>query len=266
MHPNTKWRPSVGRTANLLTEKRVPLPTANRFTSLQVEVLPDLEYGPVSGKPEDQEARDSYTPACHAKSSQVSEITNVISNKDHDLFRIKGLINSHQATFLIDSGSTHDFLSEQFARNHKIKQVQTSDTFHVTLADGSMSERPLCKTSDLKLTIDSHGERQSFTIFPLHRYDAILGKPWLTRYNPCIDFRTNKIKLSSLSSPITAAASVPQDQHSPTLVESMLLSGGRASRELRRGGKGILAWVSPINGIHASPTVDVKGERWHELD
>ena len=71
--------------------------------------------------------------------------------------------------------------------------------------------------------MDGHGERQSFTVFSLQRYDAILGKPWLTRHNPGIDFRTHEIKFSSSPSTITAVASTSPTQHSS--VESLFISG-----------------------------------------
>ena len=60
-------------------------------------------------------------------------------DKEHDLLRIEGRINGHKAIFLVNSGSTHDFLSEDFVNMHNIQKIQVDDTLHVTLADGSTS-------------------------------------------------------------------------------------------------------------------------------
>ena len=209
-----------------LAERHTPLSTDNRFASLSVEdTIVD-----------DELTVEVPTTSNNRPSPGMCEITNVNVDKEHNLLRIEGRIDGHKAIFLVDSGSTHDFLSEDFVNKHSIQKVD--DTLHVTLADGFTSEQPLRKTGDLKVNMDGHGERQSFTVFSLQRYDAILGKPWLTRHNPGIDFRTHEIKFSSSPSTITAVASRSPTQHSS--VQSLFLSGSRASRELRRGGSGVL--------------------------
>ena len=164
------------RKVDLLAERHTPLSTANRFALLSVEdTIVD-----------DELTVEVPTTSNNRPSPEMCEITNVNVDKEHDLLLIEGRISGHKAIFLVDSGSTHDFLSEDFVHKHNIQKVD--DTLHVTLADGSTSEQPLCKTGDLKVNMDGHGERQSFTVFSLQRYDAFLGKPWLTRHNPGIDF------------------------------------------------------------------------------
>ena len=171
----------------------------------------------------------NLTDAVSAPTSNSSEIINVIAGTEHDSLLIDGKINGHRATFLVDTGSTHDFNSESFVQRHRIQTNQSSDNLHVALADGATSDRPLRQTGNLKLNFGGHSETQVLTIFPLHRCDAILGKPWLTRHNPVIDFRTHEIKIptATLSEPVLATARPPPDPGVPPRhlisAESMLI-------------------------------------------
>ena len=86
-------------------------------------------------------------------------------------------------------------------------------------------------------------------MFPLHRYDAILGKPLLTRNNPDINFRTNEVRLNSNGLPCASPS-----QNEPTApVEAMFISGRQARHALRSGDEGVLAWVSVEDGIGKEP-------------
>ena len=43
----------------------------------------------------------------------------------------------------------------------------------------------------------SFNDKMDFTVFPLQKYDAILGMPWLEKHNPKIDFKNKSVKLQS---------------------------------------------------------------------
>ena len=45
-----------------------------------------------------------------------AQVTSVNVETEHELLRVEGKINGRRALMLIDSGSTHDFIAEQFAR------------------------------------------------------------------------------------------------------------------------------------------------------
>ena len=51
--------------------------------------------------------------------------------------------------------------------------------FSVTLADGRTASETRTCTVPLTVKIADESEKQSFTVFPLAKYDVILGKPWL---------------------------------------------------------------------------------------
>ena len=97
-------------------------------------------------------------------------------------------INGHRAVALIDSGSTHDFISEDFARKISLATDVLPETSHVKLADGSSMSRPLEVALFVKVVIKDFNDIQQLTGYPLTKYDVILGKLWQTRHNPKINF------------------------------------------------------------------------------
>ena len=165
---------------------------------------------------------------------------------EHDLLRVEGRIDGRRAIMLIDSRSTHDFISEAFVQRNGLVTESKDETLKVTLADGSSTSSGLKRTGPVKVIVKDFSDTQSFTVFPLSRYDAIMGKPWLTRHNPDINVQTNEVKLNGeplVAKPPSGQNSDTEHQESPP-IESMLISGSQASRELRKGAQGILAWVN----------------------
>ena len=67
----------------------------------------------------------------------------------------------------------------------------------ITLTDGRTTSEPRLTTLPLKVKLADENERLNFTGFPMTRYDVILGRSWLTKNNPQINYRTNQVKLES---------------------------------------------------------------------
>ena len=160
--------------------------------------------------------------------------------KDHELLRLNGKINGCQAHMLLDSGSTHDFVSAEFVRRHEIPTEPGKGTFKVTLADGTSSEHQHQVTQQVKVVVGDFSEQRRFTILPTCSVDVILGKPWLTRHNPDINFRTNEIVLNSDSLPVSQEEPMIS---SDSPCECNIISGKQARHELRAGGQGYLTMV-----------------------
>jgi hypothetical protein len=49
------------------------------------------------------------------------------------------------------------------------------------------------ETGDLTIDINDHKEMISFDVMKLGKYEVILGIPWLSKHNPKINWKTNKI-------------------------------------------------------------------------
>eukprot|EP00117_Sycon_ciliatum_P021906 scpid88865/ scgid19056/ len=172
-----------------------------------------------------------------------AHISSIAIDNVHELLRVDGKINGRRATMLIDSGFTHDFISQSFVERHQFSTASSTEPLNVALADGTSSSRPMVTVGPVKLVVKNFGEDQHFTVFPLVNYDAILGKPWLTCNNPNIDFRTNQVHVKSET--VVAKASHPSiTSSSDKPIESLFISGSQASHALRAGAQGYLAWVS----------------------
>ena len=95
----------------------------------------------------------------------------------------------------------------------------------------------------LKVVIKDFSDDQLFTVFPLTRCDIILGKPWLTRNNPTINYKTNEVQLHC--EPFIADSyTVRQGGEDHSQLESFLIPGRSASRALRHGATGFLAYIT----------------------
>ena len=121
-----------------------------------------------------------YVEEAIGRKAQVSNVTLDTDTTEHDLLRIEGKINGQKAWMLIDSSSTDDFFSLDFAQKNKLEIESLEGTLCVSLANGRNSHYPSLR-ADMKVAVGSLSERQTFMVIPLTNYDVISGKPWLFR-------------------------------------------------------------------------------------
>jgi hypothetical protein len=96
--------------------------------------------------------------------------------------RLQGYIAAHKAYMLIDSGSTHSFISQQLAASIPGWTVLTNP-IQVRVANGSIIH---C-THQLKHQVwgvSGYTFNTTFKIIPLNSYDIILGMDWLQQHSP----------------------------------------------------------------------------------
>ena len=98
---------------------------------------------------------------------------------------------------------------------HQIQAVAGEGQFAVTMADGRTRTESLKRTTPVTLVLPDLREELVFTVFPLARYDAILGKPWLSMNNPtiAINYSTNEVQVGcgkSWSARTDSRPAVPQ--------------------------------------------------------
>ena len=180
------------------------------------------------------------------KTIRNPEISNVNQEgKDNELLRFNEKINGHAAVILIDSGSTHDLISEESVF---IQAVAGEGQFAVTMADGRTRTESLKRTTPVTLVLPDLSEELVFTVFPLARYDAILGKPLLSMNNPTINYSTNEVQVGSgksWSARTDSRSSSPAVALSPQPdVQQNFISGKQARHALRKGEEGFMVWVT----------------------
>ena len=144
-----------------------------------------------------------------------------------------------KARALIDSGATHNFVSESWIERSKAATQQTERTIAVTLADGRRQVTPERKTlKSQKWCISELCWQESMTVISLSGYDMILGKPWLAEHNPVIDFSRNTIKVRAGEATFHLLAERSQPRKDDHFVDACvveLMSIKQARKALKRG-------------------------------
>ena len=138
----------------------------------------------------------------------------------HDLPTTKLRVGKAIATCLIDSGTTHNFITENWVEKAKLTTMESSEQIAITLADGRdlvLKQRTTCV---LSLDLGGYLWRQTFTVILMAVYDIILGKPWHSDSQPQVKFKKNLIKL--------------QDKHTTRHITVRCLSSKNDRQEEKR--------------------------------
>ena len=109
-----------------------------------------------------------------------------------ELLVVFGTANNKHLKILLDSGANGNFVSLDFVNKHKINTVNYRTPVSVTLADGRVRTTTL-SYAELEVKIGDYTDKIRAQVLDLS-YDLMLGKPWLTRLNPEIDWTTNQVK------------------------------------------------------------------------
>src|SRR5258705_10920249 len=102
--------------------------------------------------------------------------------------------HTHPFIALLDSGSSHCFVDEVFAKKNKLALSQLPSIIPLRLFDGSARNSVSHKTN-IPLTFSTGETHQTeLYITKLDKgYSVILGYDWLVRHNPSIDWAETKV-------------------------------------------------------------------------
>jgi len=155
---------------------------------------------------------------------EIQDQGRIIRRKDKQPLPVfEGNINGHPSKIIIDSGATSQFVSEGFARNASLP-IHNIQTRTVRVADNTKSIRSGFATLNLQAGTMPTEKVAAYT-FPLQHFDLILGRPWLKKHNPHIDWATDSLELTvngrtyqwhptatkNTMSSLTAIESVPKE-------------------------------------------------------
>ncbi|MCO5564510.1 hypothetical protein L7F22_018171 [Adiantum nelumboides] len=104
-----------------------------------------------------------------------------------------GMVREHDAFILFDPGSTHNFISLEFATKLGIQEFEMGDAMK---ADGAFIGQDVSVTpliGKLRLHIQGYVDKEDFFISPLKHEDVILGAAWLDHLAASIKFPERKI-------------------------------------------------------------------------
>ena len=124
------------------------------------------------------------------KSREIRLHLFTVEKAEHQLLTFIGSINGRPAKVLIDGGAEGNIISSSFQKRHELDRTKCLP-IPILLPNGSSS----ITSHTVPVTFDRGGYSDSLNpvLYPLNKYDLILGKPWLTRINPQINWRTNDL-------------------------------------------------------------------------
>ena len=99
---------------------------------------------------------------------------------------------------MIDSRVSSQFIDLDFALGLNLALDKKTTPEDLVLADGVRSKvRQIMYTCTLKLMIDEYLETLTFHVTKLAGWNLIVGKPWLKRHNPTINWTMNSVTFTS---------------------------------------------------------------------
>jgi len=110
-----------------------------------------------------------------------------------------GSVQGRPARILIDGGAEGNVIRTAFCKDNGL-ELQDSTPIPIVLPNGSASLAH--STATFTLEREAYTEQLDAIVYPLTKYDLILGKPWLTHTNPQINWRTNDIYFELDGAPI----------------------------------------------------------------
>ncbi|KAF1313207.1 Retroelement pol polyprotein, partial [Globisporangium splendens] len=111
---------------------------------------------------------------------------------DRDLVVKQGTCEGDNATIMLDSGATCNVVKPDF-----LKQVTNKATIQVTRFDGTNTVKKKVNKGFVNVAFGERTFRNVPVIeWPMNNtHDVILGKPWFTKYQPLINWRTHDVEI-----------------------------------------------------------------------
>ena len=97
---------------------------------------------------------------------------------------------------LLDSGAIGLVMSSEFVKKKGFKLKKLERPMQVRNVDGSFNrEGPIENTVEVNVYYKGHVERTEINVIGGQKWGVILEMPWLERYNPEIDWKTEEVKM-----------------------------------------------------------------------
>ena len=125
---------------------------------------------------------------------EISSVNEVFSRNP---LTFKGTLNHAPVRILIDSGAMGNFVSQQAVDRFSFALHHVSN-IPIVFANGATG---VCNkaASAAYLRFENHEEHIDLRVVSLPNHDVILGKPWLEKWNPSIDWKTHHITFDAPS-------------------------------------------------------------------
>src|SRR6202163_689507 len=160
---------------------------------------------------------------------------------------------------MVDSGSTGDFIREEYVRKHFIHVKQYERPKSVWLADGK--QHTVTHYAECVMHLGDIVESIMLSVIPLVGYDVIVGTTWLKRHNPSINWSTGMVTVDSNGKQCV----LPQlTENSGRSIE--MISALQFKREVEKGEQMYLAFIQPASEESTDSKASVLGDASHIIN
>ena len=106
-----------------------------------------------------------------------------------------GLVHSHPVTILFDTGATHSFMSESYAKKLGVRTT-IGRPYVIRMPDGNQVRGNL-EVRECPIMVSDQEWPITMLVTPLQEEDVILGLDWMWKYYALIDVRGQVITVGN---------------------------------------------------------------------
>lgn len=124
--------------------------------------------------------------------------------RENELLRMDGVLDGRPVKIMLDSGASNNVIRPGIAK--KIVKVAATK---VERFDGTLTATKLIRRCKGDVTMGNYEFKDlEFTEWELPpSHDIIFGKPWFTKYQPQVNWRTHEVELPQVNSPLLVSGS-----------------------------------------------------------
>ena len=126
------------------------------------------------------------------------------------------------ARALVDSGATENFVSRKWVETHDVFRRYLNGCRRISLAAGEAMISIREETEEMTMTIGKHEDTIRFLVVPGLHDSVILGKAWLDKHNPAIDWPVGDVRFDRCQCSVVRLEAVNDDGLMESGVEEVL--------------------------------------------
>ena len=177
--------------------------------------------------------------------------------------QLEGRLNGRPVKFMLDSGAMGNFLSSEWLQQSGMRAAPRLSDKILQLPNGSQIPshhflpQAAIQLSSARASCPHMQERLHFDVADLQGYDAILGKPWLDKHNPTIDWKKHMVSVHKNGKTFVMQQRKPaipsHAQRSAQDVKRDLLSAKQMQRLMRKKqGTFFVAYIDEAQDLNAT--------------